>query len=131
MKRKLDMQVVTVREVGFDEIPFVPAPTPEPDFVTTPDGSRKRVLVTKKGRKVLTPYTDDEAVLKLLQMFADGLVAENDFTISLREKAEARLRDMTSKVAPKGFVRLSGDQMVWVHILITEPGQARNRNQRR
>ena len=63
-----------------------------------------RTLVTRKGRTVNTPYSDDEACKLLVEK---AKTAENRFASELAYRIEKNLY-------------LSPEQVIWVHVLVCE-----------
>ncbi|UCG53589.1 MAG: hypothetical protein JSW58_08525 [Candidatus Latescibacterota bacterium] len=63
-----------------------------------------RKLTTRKGRSVDTPFSNEEALARLREMYAEG-------------RAGRFGADLVRKSAEHG---LSVDQMTWVHILVVE-----------
>ena len=70
-------------------------------FVLTKRNSEMRNLITRKGKKVATPYTDEEAMTRLR-----AVETKSDFAKSLLSHRN-----------------LSPDQMTWVHVLVVGNNQ--------
>lgn len=70
-----------------------------------------RILTTRKGRSVETPFTDNEVLGKLDKLVADKVLT-SQFAVDLNWKS----------AHPKG---LSEEQMKWVHILVVDALKAK------
>ena len=75
--------------------------------MTTTETTPLRTLVTKKGKRVDTPYSDAEALDRLSSLVATGKVRSSDFA-----------HDLLNRRA-----RLTADMMTWVHVLVVEAEQ--------
>jgi len=92
-----DMQILLTQRIGpccwKNPVTYTRTEQPEPQEKKT------RRLVTKKGREVVTPYTDEEMVEKLAKIPGDS-----DFVLDIIKKRK----------------KLRGDQVIWGHILVVE-----------